>query len=602
MLKSQRDMCDKYEVANSLQTSAVWPRWMTNKLCCLVGVIVTLLVVVTGCDNEKKQPDAITVKPESLGTEAQTPPALKVSFANVTTSLGVNSAYQNGEESDLYTIAESLGGGVAAIDYDSDGRIDLMFPSGGSIEFEKPLSGLPSKLFRNQEDKFIDVSNSSAVADVGFYTHGVSAADVDSDGFPDLLVTGYYGIQLLMNCGDGTYRDATGFANLMPVQWTTSSGWGDFDNDGYVDFYVASYVNWSWQNNPRCGGGGKESRDVCTPQSFPGLDDVLFWNNGDGTFTRDTGGAGLVKEGKGLGVIVFDVNYDSKPDIYVANDTTNNFLYLNQGSRKFKEIGVLSGTAFDNMGIPNGSMGLAIFDQDDDRKCDLFVTNYERETFAVYRNDGRGNFRHISDKTGITALGRLLVGFGTISGDFGLTGREDIVVANGHVMRYPGNENRKQEPLYIQNRPDGKLTRIMFAADSFFSEKVCGRGVIAPDLNFDGKLDLVFSNVNEPAVVLQNSSEDVGNWVGLKLIGTHSNRDAIGALVELETDKRTLVRQVIGGGSYLSQGPYQLHFGIPQGETMKRFRITWPQGNREALEIVEGGKVYLAVESKLESL
>jgi hypothetical protein len=230
------------------------------------------------------------------------------------------------------------------------------------------------------------------------------------------------------------------------------------------------------------------------------------------------------------------------------------------------------------------------------------VTNYERETFAVYHNDGRGNFRHISEKTGITALGRLLVGFGTISGDFGLTGREDIVVANGHVMRYPGNENRKQEPLYIQNRPDRKLARVMFASDSFFSEKVCGRGVIAPDLNSDGKLDLVFSNVNEPAVVLQNSSEEVGNWVGLKLIGTHSNRDAIGALVELETDKRTLVRQIIGGGSYLSQGPYQLHFGIPQGETMKRFRITWPQGNREVLEIAEGGKVYLAIESELESL
>lgn len=556
------------------------------------------IVCIVGCDLGKKQNGPDTNLTKKQPSEAAAATALNVSFVDVTKSWGIDSTYTNGEESDQYSIAESLGGGVGAIDYDNDGRVDLYFPSGGAIEFGKPLTGIPSKLFRNLGDKFSDVSVLTGAAEVGFYSHGVSSADVDSDGFADILLTGYYGIQLLMNCGDGTFKDATDSSNLLPVQWTTSSGWGDFDADGHVDLYVASYVNWSWENNPRCGGGGKDSRDVCTPQSFPGLDDLLFWNNGDGTFTRDTGSAGLVKEGKGLGVIVFDVNYDSKPDIYVANDTTNNFLYLNQGNRTFKEIGVISATAFDNMGVPNGSMGLAIFDHDDDQKCDLFVTNYERETFAVYNNDGKGNFRHISEKTGITALGKLLVGFGTMSGDFALSGREDLVVANGHVMRFPANGNRKQEPLYIQNRPDRKLSRVMFDPGSFFGSKICSRGVIGPDLNADGKLDLVFSNLNEPAVVLENTTQTNGTWVGVRLIGTISNRDAIGALVELQTDKQKRSRQVIGGGSYLSQGPYQLHFGIPSGETIKSFKITWPNGESVEIPAREANKIYTAVEKQ----
>jgi len=579
--------CNRVQVGHWTQS------WFDPRKYLAIAFGLCLLLAV-GCDRDEKQ---IPSPQESAAVRNVEPNnRTNVKFTDITHASGVESVYQNGEETDQYSIAESLGGGVGTLDFDLDGRLDLLFPSGGRIEFEQPLQGLPSKLFRNLGEKFSDISVMAHVAEVDFYTHGVSSADVDSDGFPDILITGYNGIQLLINCGDGTYRDVSDSSHLTPASWTTSSGWGDFDNDGYVDLYVANYVDWSWKNNSRCGGSGKDGRDVCTPQSFQGLDDTLYWNNGDGTFTRDTGNSGLIKQGKGLGVLVFDVNYDSKPDIYVANDTTNNFLYLNQGSRKFKEIGVISGTAFDNMGVPNGSMGLAIFDQDDDQKCDLFVTNYERETFAVYHNDGRGNFRHISDKTGITALGTLLVGFGTISGDFTLSGREDLVVANGHVMRFPSNRNRKQEPLYIQNRPTGKLSRILFEADSFFGSKICSRGVIAPDLNEDGKLDLVFSNVNEPAVVLKNESTTLGHWVGVKLIGTTSNRDSIGAIVQLKTNKRLMSRQVIGGGSYLSQGPRQLHFGIPEGETPQELTITWPSGVSQVIEAKEKDQLYRLVE------
>lgn len=520
----------------------------------------------------------------------------RVSFVEVLKDVGIESTYLNGEEADHYAYVEFLGGGVSSLDYDLDGRIDLFFPKGGRIEKDRPLSGVPSKFFRNLWPAAVDVSQQSFTAEISFYSHGVTSADANSDGFPDLFVTGFQGVLLLINCGDGTYIDATDDAAFGPIDWASSSGWGDFDNDGYVDLYVSQYVDWSWSKNPQCRGGGNVERDLCTPQDFNGLQDLLFWNNGDGSFTRETEKAGLVKEGKGLGVIAFDANHDSRIDIYVANDTTNNFLYLNQGGRRFSEAGVISGTAFDNMGISNGSMGLAILDINDDQKCDLFVTNYERETFAVYQNDGKANFRHVSDRTGINALGEMLVGFGTVSADFSLSGREDLVVANGHVMRYPANNNRKQEPLYIENRVDKKLVRITFEPESFFGKKYCSRAVIAPDLNSDGKLDLVFANINEPAVLLENTTQTKGNWVVIKLIGTSSNRDAIGALVELETDKRKLVRQVFGGGSYLSQGPYQLHFGVPSGEATKSLKITWPNGGRKEISVDEVNKIYTIVE------
>jgi enediyne biosynthesis protein E4 len=560
-----------------------------------VVLVLSLLWPSVGCD--WGQPEKIEGATKDEERQKSVASAIQPRFVDVTKKVQLDSTYRNGEESQQFSIAESLGGGVATFDFDRDGRADLFFPAGGLIEPQQPLRGYPGRLYRqNGDGSFEDVAKPSETGNDSLYSHGATSADVDSDGFPDLLVSGYGAVQLFMNCGDGTYQRASEAAGLSPIIWATSTAWGDFDGDGHTDLYVAQYVNWSWENNPKCGGNGAAGRDVCTPQVFEGLDDQLFWNNGDGTFSRDVGAAGLVAGGKGLGVMAFDANQDSKTDIYVANDTTNNFLYLNQGGRKFKEIGVISGTAFDNMGVPNGSMGIAVFDQNDDMKPDLFVTNYERETFAVYQNDGAANFRHISDRTGITALGKLLVGFGTLCGDFTLSGREDVIVANGHVMQFPSNGNRKQEPLYIQNRADRRLSRIQFQPSDFFGSKYVSRGVIAEDLNGDGMLDLVFSNINEPAVVLKNESASQGAWVRLNLIGTVSNRNAIGTLVVLETDQGTMLRQVVGGGSYLSQGPYSLHWGIPANAKAKRFSITWPNGSKQQLEIENVNQTYTIVE------
>ena len=520
-----------------------------------------------------------------------------VDFEDVTAASGVNSSYHNGEEADQFLIVESLGGGVGVLDYDLDGRLDLFFPGGGEIEANQPLRGLPATLWRSGDDmRFTDVSAAAGIDPRGPYSHGVAVADFNQDGFPDIVVTGYGSVQLFQNCGDGTFVERSAEWGLDTATWTSSAACGDFDQDGLVDLYLTCYVDWSWEKNPRCIGGSPSGQDVCTPQQFAGLQDQLYWNRGDGTFERADASAGLVPAGKGLGVIAVDVNQDSRLDIYVANDTTNNFLYLNQGDRKFKEVGVISGAAFDHLGVPNGSMGLAVFDLEGELRTDLFVTNYERETFAVYRNEGGGNFRCITERTGIAALGSLFVGFGTTAGDFNCDGREDLVVANGHVMRYPANDNLRQDPLYIANAGKGKLVRLKFDPPSYFSQRFASRGVVAADLSGDGLLDLAFSHTNQPATVLRNRSKATSRSVTLRLIGTRSNRDAIGARVVLKTSAGDQLRQIHGGGSYLSQGPYNLHWGLPADVQPLSAEITWPDGSQQRIDELKLGQLQTIVQ------
>lgn len=548
---------------------------------------------------------------------ANTSQAWQVAFAEITSDVKLAATYRNGEGSDNFSLVESLGGGVAVLDFDLDGRPDLYFPGGGQITANQPLAGLPGSLWQSRPDgTFRDVTEPAGVDLADLYTHGVAVADIDADGFPDLLVTGYGGVRLFRNCGDGTFVEQSAQLGIESPHWSSSAAFGDFDGDGLVDLYLVHYVDWSWENHPRCS-GRPHGRDVCTPQHFDGLTDRIFWNQGDGTFQAADESAGLVEGGKGLGVIALDVNHDATLDIYVANDTTNNFLYLNQGERRFVESGVVCGTALDHFGIPNGSMGLATFDYDGDQLPDLFVTNFENETFAVYRNAPGANFRSVSERSGITALGTLLVGFGVVSGDFNLNGLEDLVISNGHVLRYPPNDNLRQPPLYIGNDGQGRLSRLAFPDNSYFASKQLGRGVVAVDLSGNGRLDLVFTHTNQPAAILENRSPSTqrhaerddytpaalenrppstGGWIGLRLIGRKDNRDAIGARATLTTDSTDMLRHVYGGGSYLSQGPYTLHWGIPPGDEPRRLEITWPDGRQQQIADPEPGKLLTVVQ------
>lgn len=522
-------------------------------------------------------------------------------FRDITSTSGIVSTYQNSEETQAYSILESLGGGLGVFDFDRDGRLDAWFPGGGRIDpQEKSITGVPSRLFRREADAihFVDASAAARIDIASVYTHGCSMADCDNDGFTDVLVTGYGGLQFFRNLGDGTFVECAQSVGLKDTSWSSSAGFADFDRDGSVDLYVAHYVDWSWDNHPACYASPPERKpDVCTPTRFNGLNDSVYFSDGEGGFREATGEAGLVKGGKGLGVVIADMDLDNDVDVYVANDTTENFLYSNDGNGHFEENGLVSGTALDHRGTPNGSMGLAVLDFNHDRQPDIWVTNFENETFNMYRNHGQGNFQCITESTGITAIGTLYVGFGTSAVDIELDGDEDLVVANGHVQQNPGTSSLAQNALLLINDAQGHLIKRELPDDSYFSTQHRGRSVVSADFDQDGLCDLVFSNVREPAAMLLNASKQRGNWIALDLVGRSANRDAVGARVELSAaGGRPMLRQVVGGGGYLSQAPYTLHWGVPGKATVADAVIHWPDGQEQKLSGLELGNTHRIVQ------
>lgn len=540
-----------------------------------------LVIALTSCNRSD------TKVPGTAGPVRPAAGQLSLRFRDVTAESGVKSIYENGEEAQEYSIVESLGGGLGALDYDRDGRTDFLFPGGGTIQRDRPLRGRPTALWRNLgTTEFENVSAGAEIPEPLHYTHGCAIADADNDGFGDVLITGYGGLQLLRNQGDGTFVDATTTAQLSDSLWSTSAAWGDFNEDGNLDFYVAHYVNWSWENHPPCPTATPGVFDVCPPNDFKPMRHELYLNNGDGSYRAWGQEAGLSDEGKGLGVVAVDVNGDKHLDIYVANDTTSNFLYLNDGKGVFQETGLISGTALDGTGTPNGSMGLAVLDYNLDLTPDLWVTNYENETYALYENGGDARFLWATDRVGLNALGHHFVGFGTVSGDLDLDGDEDLVVTNGHVILHPAKSKIEQQCVVLANSMVGdsrRLVRQNFDADSYFSKLHRGRGVVTCDLDRDGDLDLAFSNVREPAAILLNETERTGTRLSVELIGKRCNRNAIGARALLRTNKSRYVRFVVGGGSYLSQNLYTLNWGIPAGEQFTNLEIQWPDGTAQTV-------------------
>lgn len=538
-------------------------------------IVASSIGLDSGCNQRDLPSTSPPVGPSATQSKTLTTDS-GLQFIQRAKQLGVDHVYKNGEGSNRYAYVESLGGGLATFDFDRDGWFDLFFPGGGLIPNDTALQSLPGTLWRNQNGvRFLNVSEVSLVNKLGVYSHGAVSGDLDNDGFPELLVTGHGGLQLFWNQGDGTWVECAAEVGLTDPSWSTSAAFADLDNDGCLDVYVAHYVDWSITNNPPCTSASNE-RDICPPARFPGLPDVVYMNNRDRSFRENSQSIGLATDGKGLGVIAANLDDDSHIDIYVANDTTNNFLYRNTGMSTLQEIGLQSGTALDERGLPNGSMGLAVLDYDADLKPDIWVTNYENETFALYKNDGDLQFRCVTTSTGITAIGNLYVGFGTCSADFDHDGDEDIVVANGHVLRYPASSSIEQFPLFIENNGSKRLVRKQFPADNYFSMKWRGRGVASFDFDRDGDLDLAFSHVNQPAEILQNETRGKGNWWIFQLCGTVSNRDAIGARLIASTSKRKVFRTIIGGGSYLTQAPYLVHFALPSEETIERLEIRWP--------------------------
>lgn len=562
---------------------------LKNLTAIVNGLLVSfcLLSGITGC-NKSKQPRS---DPEEV--QALRPPVFEQS-----SSLDLQKVVcQNGEESQMLSIVESLGGGVGLFDYDRDGYLDLLFPSGGSIN-KTGLTGLPSRLLRQvSPEQFEDVSSSAGVSDAFYYSHGVACGDYNHDGFTDVLVTGFGGLVLWHNNGDGTFSNEAVMAKLTDDQWSTSAAWGDFNNDGLLDFYVSHYVDWSLTNNPPCQGPSGEA-DVCPPRQFNGITDSLYMNQGNGVFELSSQ-AGLNEGGKGLGVLLIDLDQDRDLDIYVANDTEPNFFYVNNGQGQFEDQSMISGLALDDMANPNGSMGITSTDFNQDGLPDIFVTNYEEELFSLYRNDGERSFVYVSRRRGINQLGKLYVGFGCVAGDFDLDGDEDIAIANGHVVHQPVNAQVKQVPLYLVNEMENdNFTSATFPATSYFSQPHLGRGVATGDVNRNGKLDLVFVNTLEPSALLLNKTSSTSRGIVLQLVGKASNRDGIGARVTLTTEKGDRVKDVFSGMSYLSSSPNEIYFAVENLSTIQKISVQWPSGNRcevssSALDFSGAAKTWL---------
>jgi enediyne biosynthesis protein E4 len=578
------------------------------------------------------------------------PPAPEAGyFEDKTPESGVRFTYRNGEEAGHAAILESLGGGVALLDYDGDGLLDIFLTGGGYFDGpdKKQIKGHPCRLYKNLGGwKFRDVT-----AEVGldrlaggapwFYTHGAAAADYDNDGWPDLLVTGWGRLALLHNEPDGhggrRFRDMTRRAGLTDGRWSTSAAWGDLDGDGFPDLYVCHYVDWSWANNPPCKDYRDQTRaDVCPPKKFRALPHRLYRNNRDGTFTDVSQGAGLRVSrhkgdydrlthlgpearrhlraadeahdyGKGLGVLIFDADDDGRPDLYVANDTSGNFLYLNQGGARFREVALERGVAYDENATPTGSMGVDAADFNGVGSLSIFVTNYQNEAHSLYRNKGRGQFVYASRSAGITAIGLGYVGFGTAFLDFDLDGNEDLFISNGHVVKHPPLPAEvRQAPVLFRNlrRPGDKPYDVSFEDVSrrggpFFRTRQLGRGLAVGDLDNDGRPDVVLNPMNGPAVLLRNALETGHHWLGAELVG-RPYRDAVGARLALEAGGRTLLRTVKGGGSYLSSGDRRVLFGLGADGKVGRLTARWPSGKVQVWDNLPVDRYWRLVEGKAE--
>ena len=512
-------------------------------------------------------------------------------FDDRTSACGIDFTYRNSEELERNSLVESVGGGVALVDLDNDGRLDIVATGGGTFAANDEVRGFPTGIFRQKQMEFFDdVSVVSGASVPPSYSHGIAVSDYDNDGFRDFLVTGYGGVTLWRNLGDGTFLDSTTTAEIVDNSWSTSAGWGDVTGDGLPDLYVTHYADWSWENHPVCKGANGVA-DICPLRDFGGLTDELYVNVGAETFRSDS--EQLRPEGKGLGVLLVDIDVDSDLDIYVANDTTENFLYLNGGHGQFSEEGLQLGVAVDDKAHPTGSMGVAVADYNQDLLPDIWVANYEAEAFALYRNAGNSGFVYATAESGVGRIGDLYVGFGCAFSDLDGDGDEDLIVSNGHVVQTPRQSPIRQRPLILVN-DTGQFRQCRYDS-GYFAKAHIGRGLAKGDIDNDGDEDLVISHNNSPISILENTTSIPGERLTVRLIGVTVGRDSVGALIRLRTNRRTLQKQITGGGSYLSHSDLTIIFRFESGERPEILDVTWPGGKTATMPAPQPATTFLTI-------
>jgi hypothetical protein len=536
-------------------------------------------------------------------------PAPDVKFTDITQAVGIDFTHENSATSNKYLV-ETMGGGVALLDYDNDGRLDMFFTNGAKIDDPQPSGTPPDKserrfwnrLYRqNENGTFSDVTEKAGLtgAAQNYYGMGVAVGDYDNDGFADLYVTNFGGNTLYQNKRDGTFTDVTKSAGVSGGGWSASAGFFDFDNDGKLDLFVTRYVNWSFQNNRHCGEKKPGYRAYCHPDNYDGVANILYRNNGNGTFTDTSAKAGIADaSGKGLGVAFADYDHDGFLDVYVANDSVQSFLYRNAGNGTFAEVGLLTGVGFTEDGKTFAGMGVDFADYDNDGHPDLVVTDLSNERYRLFRHNGDGSFRDQTNMSGVGGATLPFSGWGTRFFDYDNDGWKDIFVAQGHVMdtieKTSPNLSYLQPPLLLRNE-SGRFLRV--TPGEMFQKNWAGRGAAFGDLDNDGDIDVVVSNVGQKAFVLRNDGGNRKSWIGIRTVGKTSNRDGIGCRVKVVSasglTQHFTITTAVG---YLSASDKRLLVGLGGDLAAKLVEIRWPSGVVQTFDNVKSGQTLLATE------
>jgi len=532
------------------------------------------------------------------------PQGSSIQFHDITQQAGIHFVHNNGAFGKKY-LPETMGPGVAFMDYDNDGWPDIFLVNGMDWPGHGQKHSTPKLYHNNHDGTFTDVTHKAGL-DTEIFGMGVAVGDYDNDGFDDLFVTAYGQNRLFHNDGNGTFTDVTQKAGLQgPKEFSTSAAWVDYDKDGHLDLVVANYVQWSLETDLYCTLDG-QSKSYCTPESYKGTAVRLWHNRGNGTFEDVAQKAGLGDAtSKTLGVAVLDYDNDSWPDLLFSNDTQPNKLYRNNGNGTFTEKAVVAGVAFSEDGVARAGMGVDAADYDHSGYPSVLITNFSNQMISLYHNEGKGLFVDEAPRSEIGRATLLTLGFGCFFFDYDLDGWPDVLIANGHIdadiQRVQANVKYAMPPHLFRNMGKGKFEEVTKSMGTAFAAPRVGRGAAYADINNDGRLDLLLSSNAGPVYLFRNEAQGAAaanRSLRIKLMGTKSNRDGIGAVVKLSAGGDPQTQMLRSGSSYLSASELVLTFGLLQRDKADAIEIRWPSGQIDRLSSVPAGATITVTEGK----
>ena len=522
------------------------------------------------------------------------------SFTDVAQKLGISFRYQSSHTPKKYLL-ETMGAGIALLDYDNDGRLDIYFVNGAPLSDPTPQKAFPAKtgpeywnrLYHQKLDgTFEDVTERAGLQGAG-YGMGVAVGDYDNDGFEDLYVSAYGGNKLYHNNGNGTFSDVTQIAGVAAGGWSTSAAWVDLDGDGLLDLVVLRYLDWDFAD-VWCGQHKEGYRAYCHPDFFKPVAPLVYLNNKDGTFREVSRKLGIAKPGKGLGIAIADYDRDGRIDVFVANDSMAEFLYQQKEDHTFEEVGLASQVAVDIDGRTYAGMGVDFADYNNDGWPDIVVTNLANQRYALYQNLGDGSFNYMTPASGLGQMTVSHSGWGVRFFDYDNDGWKDLLIAQGHdldtIELTSPNLHYRESMLLARNTGRG-FADVSAQSGSVFSQVWVARGMAIGDLDNDGRLDAVVTTNDGAAYVLHNETSNSNHWLLLKLVGHRSNRDAIGAQIAITTAAGSQYATVSTASSYLSASDKRVHFGLGKDATVQKVEIRWPSGVHQSLKDLRSNQI-----------